>query len=662
MKVDIRTLLERLNPHCKRALEGASGQCVTKGHYEVSVHHLLRALLDDPHADVPLLLRHYEIEAADWSKRVQQEIEGLKTGNPGKPVFATALLDLFEEAWLQASLSLGLAQVRSGALLVVLADSPGRYGVDYLEELRRIPAEQLLREFDKLLGGSSETGLTPTAAAGAPATGAAAPGGDTAISRFCTDFTARARAGEIDPVFGREHEIRQMVDILGRRRKNNPIAVGEAGVGKTAVVEGLALKVAEGDVPDIIRDVDILGLDLGLLQAGASVKGEFENRLNGVITEVKASEKPIILFIDEAHTLIGAGGTAGGSDAANLLKPALARGELRTVAATTWSEYKKYFEKDAALARRFQPVKLDEPSPDEAVIILRGLREVYEAAHEVYVRDSAIVSAAQLSARYVSGRQLPDKAVDVLDTACSRVKISLTSKPDLVDDLERRAQILERERAALARDIDSGRSNDTAALETVLAEIEQLNKDLATANANWERERGAVDEVIALRKERNEADEKALADVDERLTKSLAQLAEVQADRPLIDYEVTDSVVARVVSDWTGVPLGSIVKDEASALLGFNADLKRWVRGQDHAVDALDASIRTAKAGLRNPEQPMGVFLFVGPSGVGKTEAALGVANLLFGGERFMVTVNMSEYQEKHTVSRLIGSPAGYVG
>ncbi len=664
MKVDLKQLLPRLNPQCKHALEAASGLCVNNANYEVSVHHMLHALLEDSHGDLQAALRHHEIDAADWAKRVQAEIEGLKTGNPGKPVFATALVRLFEAGWMQASLNLGLAQTRSGVLLAVLADNPMHYGVEYLHELSTMGAENLLRDFDKVFGNSTEAATPVGTAAAAGAAPGAAPGagGDTAIARFCTNFTQRARDGLIDPVFGRDREIRQMIDILGRRRKNNPIAVGEAGVGKTAVVEGLALKVAEGDVPEIIAGVDILGLDLGLLQAGASVKGEFENRLNAVITEIKASETPIILFIDEAHTLIGAGGAAGTGDAANLLKPALARGELRTVAATTWSEYKKYFEKDPALARRFQLVKLDEPSPDEAVVILRGLRDVYEGAHGVYVRDEAIVAAAQLSARYVSGRQLPDKAVDVLDTACARVQISLTTKPDRVEDLERRVQTLERERAALARDIDSGRSSDRAALDEVEASIVTLQGELGEATEAWRTEKAAVDEVVALRRERNEADETAAAEVDARLNAALEKLAAVQGERALVDYEVTAAVVARVVSDWTGVPLGNIVKDEASALLGFNEDMKRWVRGQDHCVDVLDAAIRTAKAGMHNPDQPMGVFLFVGPSGVGKTETALGVANLLFGGDRFMVTVNMSEYQEKHTVSRLVGSPAGYVG
>ncbi len=447
-----------------------------------------------------------------------------------------------------------------------------------------------------------------------------------------------------------------MIDILGRRRKNNPIAVGDAGVGKTAVIEGLALKVAEGDVPDIIKNVDIIELDLGLLQAGASVKGEFEKRLTAVINEIKASEKPIILFIDEAHTLIGAGGAAGTGDAANLLKPALARGELKTIAATTWSEYKKYFEKDPALARRFQLVKLDEPSVENTTVILRGLRPVYEKAHSVYIRDEAVETAAALSARYITGRQLPDKAVDVLDTACSRVNISLTTKPSEIEDLERDTQIKQRELNALKRDIESGRSSKTDRLEALQVSIADNEQKAAQLNADWQQQKTLVERVIELRA--HAIDGKSPTE----LAEAIQVLQDFQRDHTPIVYEVTSEVVADVVSDWTGVPVGNIVKDEAASLLDFNKKLKDWVKGQDHAIDIIDSIIRTAKAGLQNPDQPHGVFLFVGPSGVGKTEMALGVANLMFGGEQFMTTINMSEYQEKHTVSRLVGSPAGYVG
>ncbi len=652
MKSNLKGLLSRLNPYCTRALEGASGVCVNRSHYEVSVEHILLQLLEDAQSDIPLLLSQFEIDAAVWAKQLQQELEGLKNGNPGKPVFSSSLLNLFEDAWLASSVHLGQSQIRSGALLAALVDNPLRYGGGFLDSIDKISMESIAEQFDSLIEVSSEQSASP--AAGAPAV---SPGGGSALQKYTTNFTEKARNKKIDPVFGRDREIRQMIDILGRRRKNNPIAVGDAGVGKTAVIEGLALKVAEGDVPEIIKGVDIVELDLGALQAGASVKGEFENRLNGVINEIKASEKPIILFIDEAHTLIGAGGAAGTGDAANLLKPALARGELRTIAATTWSEYKKYFEKDPALARRFQLVKLDEPSVDNTVVILRGLRSVYEKAHNVYIRDEAIMAAAAMSARYITGRQLPDKAVDTLDTACSRVNISLVSKPPAIEDLERTTQILERERFALERDIKTGRSKNSDRLEELSNEIAENETRIEAETKDWKVQKEMVDKVIDLRVavDNGEGDEKALA-------AAIAELEAYQQDRSKISYEVTAEVVADVISDWTGVPVGNLVKDDAAALLDFNHNLKEWVKGQDHAIDVIDSIMRTAKAGLQNPDQPHGIFLFVGPSGVGKTEMALGVANLMFGGEQFMTTVNMSEYQEKHTVSKLVGSPAGYVG
>lgn len=665
MEVDIKKLLEHLNPYCTRALEGASGLCITRGHYEVAAEHLLVQLLEDPKSDVPLILRHYEIDPAHWQKQLQRELETLRDGNPGRPVFSPNLIRWFEQAWMLSSLELGLAEIRSGALLGILAENPMRYGTHYLDGIQKLSLEGIRKEFHNVIHVSEEQSA---ALAAEQAPGGQAPGrgaGNSALKRFTTDYTARAKAGEIDPVLGRDREIRQIIDILARRRKNNPITVGEAGVGKTAVVEGLALKVAQGEVPDIIKDVSILGLDIGLLQAGASVKGEFENRLNSVISEVKSSEQPIILFIDEAHTLIGAGGAAGTGDAANLLKPALARGELRTIAATTWSEYKKYFEKDPALARRFQLVKLDEPTAEQAVGILRGLRSVYEQAHEVYIRDEAISAAAHLSARYISGRQLPDKAVDVLDTACARVKISLTTKPPMVDDLERQIHSMSRELTGLKRDVDSGRSSDTARVDQLDREISELRDELELALASWERERDAVHKVVELRKKQAEAE--ADSDGEEQqlnpeLAAAIEELEALQDERGHIDYEVTAGVVGRVISDWTGIPIGNLVKDDAEALLGFRDSLRSWVRGQDHAIDLIDSGVRTAKAGLQNPEQPLGVFLLAGPSGVGKTETALGVANLLFGGDAYLTTINMSEYQEKHSVSRLIGSSAGYVG
>ncbi len=651
MKSNFSGLIQKLNPYCTQALEAASGVCVNRSHYEVSVEHMLLKLLEDERSDIPLLLAHFEVDSGGWKKQLQGELEQLKNGNPGKPVFSDSLQNLFEEAWVASSMHLSQTQIRSGTFLAAMADNPHRYGMSFLDAIDKINMDEIVNQFDSLVEVSNEQSATPSAAVPAGvATGSF-------LEKFTTNFTQKARDGDIDPVFGRDREIRQMIDILGRRRKNNPIAVGDAGVGKTAVIEGLALKVAEGDVPEIIRDVEIVELDLGALQAGASVKGEFENRLNGVINDIKASEKPIILFIDEAHTLIGAGGTAGTGDAANLLKPALARGELRTIAATTWSEYKKYFEKDPALARRFQLVKLDEPSVESTAVILRGLRDIYEKAHNVYIRDEAIAATAAMSARYITGRQLPDKAVDTLDTACSRVKISLSTKPAAIEDLERTTQIKQREKNALERDIKTGRAHDNERLDELNREIEENNKKVEIEISDWQEQKILVDKVIELRTQVDDGKAK-----EKDLAAAIAELEGFQKDKTKISYEVTADVVADVISDWTGVPVGNIVKDEAAALLNFNQSLKAWVKGQDQAIEIIDSIIRTAKAGMQNPDQPHGIFLFVGPSGVGKTEMALGVANLMFGGEQFMTTINMSEYQEKHTVSRLVGSPAGYVG
>ncbi|MBT1074162.1 type VI secretion system ATPase TssH [Geobacter grbiciae] len=662
LTVDLKALISRPNPHCSGALEGAAGLCVARGHYEVTVEHLLARLLEEPVGDLPLILRAFEVDTAAVKSGITRVLDELPAGNSGKPVFSPVLLEWLQAAWLITSLDLGEERIRSGALLLALLGRPlqltaGRY-VDLLMAVGR---ETLLARFGTATAGSVEN--APTNAR--PATSDEAPKGTTSLDRFCTDFTRQAAEGKIDPVFGRDREIGQMVDILARRRKNNPIIVGEAGVGKTAVAEGLALRIVEGDVPEALREVRLLGLDLGLLQAGAGVKGEFENRLKGVIEEVKGSPRPIILFIDEAHTIIGAGGQTGGGDAANLLKPALARGELRTIAATTWSEYKKYFEKDAALARRFQPVKLDEPDVETAVLILRGLKEKYESAHGVTIRDDGIRAAAELSSRYLSGRQLPDKAVDLLDTAAARVKLLLTGKPGAVEEKERRIQALEREEAAMARDRLHGRSVDDERLDLLTAELVTLREELATVTERWHREQELAEAVVALRKElATEAAEDAerREELQHQVAEATERLAEFQGDTPLVRIEVDPEVVARVVADWTGIPLGSLQKDRAAGVLTLEEDLRRRIKGQEPALSAVAEVLRSSAAGLKDPRQPLGVFLLVGPSGVGKTETALAVADLLFGGERFLTVINMSEFQERHTTSRLIGSPPGYVG
>ncbi|HYK89588.1 MAG TPA: type VI secretion system ATPase TssH [Acidobacteriota bacterium] len=689
--VEIKSLLRCLNKSCARYLEGAAGLCVARGHYEVSVEHLLLKMAEDPNGDLQHILRHFEIEPAYFQKGVQHAVDDMRSGNPGKPVFSPLMLEWLQDGWLLASLELGLTEIRSGALLASLVDRPSRYtNSAFADLLDKISKDELRKKLLTITATSAES--TPTAGTGpaerAPVAGARRADGDSALARFTLDFTGRAREGEIDPVFGRDREIRQMIDILARRRKNNPIVVGEAGVGKTAVVEGLALKIVEGDVPSVLAGVELLGLDLGLLQAGAGVKGEFENRLKSVINEVKESPKPIILFIDEAHTMIGAGGSAGGGDAANLLKPALARGELRTIAATTWSEYKKYFEKDPALARRFQLVKLDEPGEEDTILMLRGLRDKYEASHKVRILDQAVVEAVKLSSRYISGRQLPDKAVDLLDTCAARVRIGISSTPSELEDARRRIQSLGRELGALERDQAAGVAIEAARIAELRDSIAASEKQAGELEARWLQEKAAVDRVLALRtpveaRTPEQAGSKpdgmavtpapqgtaaaAAPAVDpeaarKELEAALKALKEVQGKSPFIHTEVDGEVIARVVSDWTGIPLGKMVRDEAQTILGFDNRLRERIKGQDHAIEALARGIRAAKAGLQNPRTPIGVFLFVGPSGVGKTETGLSLADLLFGGERFMVTINMSEFQEKHTVSRLIGSPPGYVG
>jgi len=664
ISVELKSLVRRLNRLGTRSLEAAAGACMTRQHYEVTVEHALLAMMEEPGCDIHDILRHYGVDASRLTKRLTKHLDELRTGNAGRPVLSPMLMEWLQEGWLIASLEMGATTIRSGALLAVLVNRPDRFAAgDWIEALEEIGKDDLKKNIVTITTGSveddaPEAGGAPAGPGGIPAAGA----GDSALAKFCTNFTARAKAGDIDPIFGRDREIRQMIDILARRRKNNPIVVGEAGVGKTAVVEGLALMIAEGSVPEILRNVDLMGLDLGLLQAGASVKGEFENRLKNVINEVKSSPKPIILFIDEAHTMIGAGGAAGGGDAANLLKPALARGELRTIAATTWSEYKKYFEKDPALARRFQPVKLDEPSEEDTVTMLRGLREKYEEAHKVRILDEAVVAAAKLSARYISGRLLPDKAVDLLDTAAARVKIGLSSKPASLDDAEQRIRSMEREQGAQTRDKKAGKTMDAEAAVELESKLVTARVDRDALEVRWKAEQEAANAVVKLR---NDVEALPPAEQDARkpeVDEALARLAVLQGKDPMIHIDVNPELVGHVVSDWTGIPLGKMVRDEAAQILSFDGLLKQRIKGQDHAIEAIGKGMRAAKAGIGNPRAPMGIFLFVGPSGVGKTETSLGVADLLFGGERFMTTINMSEFQEKHTVSRLIGSPPGYVG
>ncbi|EGQ7778222.1 TPA: type VI secretion system ATPase TssH [Vibrio parahaemolyticus] len=681
ININLSSLIQRLHPIAKVALEDAAALAVSEKANEVQIEHYLLSLLERPNSDFDVLLSHFDCSENLLRQSVRSTLDTNAKGNGSKPVFSALLIEWLQESWLVSSLDLSETQIRSGALLLTLVSNPLRYGQHgYASILEAVNPDSLKRNFAELTRHSIEAQVATSEKTQAREDGSA-------LSKFTTDFTGKARKGEIDPVFCRDQEIRQIVDILARRRKNNPIAVGEPGVGKTAVVEGLALKIVQGDVPDNLKGVELYGLDMGLLQAGASVKGEFEKRLNAVLDEVKNSPTPIILFIDEAHTLVGGGNQAGGSDAANLLKPALARGEVKTIAATTWSEYKKYFEKDPALARRFQLVKLDEPSPEQAALIIRGLRPAYEKSHNVYVRDDAITAAAALSARYISGRQLPDKAIDVLDTACARVNISLNAIPASVETLQQELAAQQRELEALERDAlqQTGDKHSLANIPDLKLAMETTKEELAEQEAQWHKEKEQIQEMIALRSrlhelvfgkvneeelvvdEDSEQDVSPYTEMDEEAIRIAISACQEQLDairngNPLVHFEVGPDEVSHVISDWTGIPIGKMLQDEAETTLKLKESLTQSIKGQEYAIDALSEGIQTAKAGLGNPDAPTGVFLLVGPSGVGKTETARAIADQMFGGERFMTTINMSEFQEKHTVSRLIGSPPGYVG
>ncbi len=654
INVDLQQLVQALDAETKRDLERAAERCVTRGGSKILVEDLLLGLLERPDGLLPRALLDAGVDAGELAQALQPRGVHSESQNP---VFATELVQWLQDALLTASLELGTSQIDQAALILALLRNPLRYaGSHYQSLLARLDAERLR---DYALSRQLQPGN------GTPAAG------ESNLARFTHNFTQQARDGKLDPVLCRDAAIRQMIDILARRRKNNPIVVGEAGVGKTAIVEGLALRIAAGEVPEALRGVELLCLDLGMLQAGASVKGEFERRLQGVIDEVKASAKPIILFIDEAHTLIGAGGQAGSGDAANLLKPALARGELRTIAATTWSEYKKYFEKDPALARRFQPVQLHEPTVQEAVTILRGLAPVYEKSHGIYLRDDAVTAAAELSARYLAGRQLPDKAVDVLDTACARVRISLAAAPEALERLRGEVAEGERQREAMGRDLAAGLPVDAAALERLEQRLMTAAAETVQLETQWGKQRKLAEHLLDLRMRTAEArcgsvaeDEQSvpLEELEAELRAVQVELVTAQDEQRLVSHEVCPRLVAEVISHWTGVPLSQLAREHNAQVASFAADLRARVRGQEQAVEALDRAMRAAAAGLNKPDAPVGAFLLVGPSGVGKTETALALADLLYGGERFLTTINMSEFQEKHSVSRLIGAPPGYVG
>ncbi|MBN1760343.1 MAG: type VI secretion system ATPase TssH [Chitinispirillaceae bacterium] len=664
---DIRSLLQRLNPTCTKALEGAVGFCVSRGNYEVRWEHLFNELVDMQNIDVQLILHHYGIDVAYVKKGIKVDLETIQTGNTGKPSFSPPLLEAIELAWTLSSLNYSLPHITSGVLFVAALEKSKLGTTASSEALRDIDVDTLKKDLMQIVAASSEYTAGGSQPGGAPGSGMTPEAGLEVLTQFCTNFTEQAKAGKIDPILGRDDEIRQALDILNRRRKNNPILVGEAGVGKTAIVEGLALRIAAGDVPEHLKNVDLWGLDLGLLQAGASVKGEFEKRLKNVIDAIKNSPKPTILFIDEAHTLIGAGGSAGQNDAANLLKPALARGELRTLAATTWSEYRKYFEKDPALARRFQLVKIEEPTEEICSIMMRGIAKSYEKHHGVRIAYDGILAAVSYSHRYISGRQLPDKAVDVLDTACARVKMSQCTKPAQLDIAERALLNAELEMKTMLKDREAGIAIDDEKISGCNERTEALKNEITELTGKWEKEKELAEVVLKLQDELVAAREAEASDADiEKKTKAvetaMADLEAVQGETPMVFSHVSSSVCAQVIADWTGIPIGSMMKDEATALLELEDRLSQRVLGQDSAIAELANTIRSSKTGMGNPDAPIGVFLFTGPSGVGKTECALALADTLFGGEKFMTVINMSEYQEKHTISQLKGSPPGYVG
>lgn len=672
MNVNLKSLIGRLNDTCRAALEGAAGLCLSRTNYDVEIEHILLKLLEADDTDLQKILRHFEINEQRFRKDVTTALDRLKTGNSRTPALSPRLPEWIQDAWLLASIEYGASKVRSGHLLLALMtnEATARIARDISREFTEISTriDAFKRDFSDIVINSAEDRAASALGDSSEATGdgqqiASGIAGKTqALDSYTEDLTAKAKAGKIDPILGRDQEIRQVIDILTRRRQNNPILTGEAGVGKTAVVEGFALRIAEGDVPEPLKNVAVRTLDLGLLQAGAGVKGEFENRLKSVIDEVKASPQPIILFIDEAHTLIGAGGAAGQNDAANLLKPALARGELRTIAATTWAEYKKYFEKDAALARRFQVVKVEEPDEEKAIGMMRGLLEKMESHHNVRILDEAIVDSVKLSHRYIAGRQLPDKSVSVLDTACAKVAIGQGATPAAVEDSTRRISKLATEIASLTRELVTGAAHDERLAELNESKTKEEEK-LQTFTAQWEKEKELVGKIREIRaKLESGAANGDAASLRQELSGLNAELKATQGETPLMQPTVNGQTVAEVISGWTGIPVGKMVADEINAVLNLQEKIAERVIGQNHALHAIAQRIRTSRAGLTDPARPIGVFLLVGTSGVGKTETALALADTLYGGERNLISINMSEYQEAHTVSSLKGAPPGYVG
>jgi type VI secretion system protein VasG len=715
--MNLKSLIGKLNDSTRGATEGAAGLCLARTHYDIEVEHYLTKLMDSTDNDAAAIYKHFEVDTSRLSGELARSLDKLKSGNARTPALSPTLIRMLLEAWTIGSIDYGAAQIRTGFTILALVtnDELVRLMRDVSREFQKIQADALRKDFESIVSHSGETVQTAAAAGpagvGAPSAGPR-PGGKTPnLDQFTVNLTEKAKIGKLDPVLGRDFEIRQVVDILMRRRQNNPILTGEAGVGKTAVVEGFALRVAQGDVPPPLRNVIIRTLDLALLQAGAGIKGEFENRLKGLIEEVKASPIPIILFIDEAHTMIGAGGQAGQGDAANLLKPALARGELRTIAATTWSEYKKYFEKDPALARRFQVVKVEEPVETQCMTMLRGIVPSLEKHHKVRILDEGLDAAVHLSHRYLAGRQLPDKAVSVLDTACARLALGQSATPPAIEDCVRQLDDFAVQKRILEREAVVG-ADHRERLQEIATKSAEIESHLGGLRARFEKERdlvttirnlhsqleeasaasngngaaaGAASEIPGVKADGDTAVAAATAPavaassatatavaeapksfdaaaVRAQLAQAESDLAALQGENPMIRVAVDAQIVGEVISAWTGIPVGKMMKDEISTVLSLPSFLGQRVIGQLHALEIISQRISTSRARLDDPNKPIGVFMLVGPSGVGKTESALALSDLLYGGERNLITINMSEFQEAHTVSTLKGSPPGYVG
>jgi len=667
INVSLQNLIQRLNSHSRGALEGAAGLCLSRANYEIEPEHYFLKLLEGTDNDVLRILKYFRMDASRLAGDLTRSLNYLKAGNQGTPHLSDSLVKLLVDGWAFGSIDYLAPQIRSGMVLLAAAqnDDIARMLTKISQEWRLMNAETLHSEFEAITSGSPEAAASVPSNSGG-AEGAPAGGGAEQapfLKQYTQNLTEQALSGKLDPVYGRDTEVRQLIDILMRRRQNNPILTGEAGVGKTAVVEGFAMKIAKGDVPEELRNVALHSLDMTLLQAGAGVKGEFENRLKGLVNEVKSSPTPIILFIDEAHTLIGAGGTAGQNDAANILKPALARGELRTIAATTWSEYKRYFERDAALARRFQVVKVEEPDEAKCILMLRALAPSLEKHHGVRILDEALTAAVKLSSRFLTGRQLPDKAVSVLDTVCARLNIGQKAMPGPIQDLYHQLDDLEIQERILAREMAVG-TDHTERLAGIATKRAEIQADLTARETRWKTEVEMVSQIRELRDslEKVKAGEGDPAELRKKLTDLTDKLAALQGETPLVRVCADTQMVGEVISAWTGIPAGKMMRDNMQNILTLPDQLKKRVIGQDHALEAIGQRIQTSGANLEDPNRPIGVFMLVGPSGVGKTETALALADLLYGGERNLITINMSEFQESHTVSTLKGSPPGYVG